>query len=72
MNSEARIALPPEEQARRREVVSSAAWAAEMEGLGKPDPAFIVLDELWISGQISREERMNRAHAMLRALAKRV
>jgi hypothetical protein len=72
MNSEARIALPPEEQARRRKVVAQARWSAKMEGLGDPLPERLVLDELWITGQISREERRARLHAMLEARDARV
>lgn len=72
MNIQAHIALPLAEQERRRKVVSSAAWGARMEGLGRSDPAFAELAELWITGQITREERMRRAHAMLQARVKRV
>lgn len=67
MNVQAHPVLPKAEQDRRRKVVSGAAWAARMEGLGKPAPEFAALDELWITGQISREERLARAHSMLKA-----
>jgi hypothetical protein len=70
MTSEARIALPSEEQARRRKLVSSADWSAQMAGLGKPSPEVVELDELWITGQISREERRARLHAMAQAMTK--
>ena len=70
MNSEVRTALPPEEQARRRKLVSSADWSAQMAGLGKPSPEVVELDELWITGQISREERSARLHAMAQAMTK--
>jgi hypothetical protein len=64
MNSEARIALPPEEQARRREVVEQADWSCQMEGLGKPLPDRIVLDELWITGRIGRKDYEDRVIAL--------
>lgn len=72
MNVQARPTLSAEEQARRRKLVDEAAWAARMEGLGMPDPAYAALDELWISGQITHEEHVKRAHAMLRARSKLV
>lgn len=67
MNIQAEIALPLAEQERRRKVVSGAAWSARMEGLGKPLPERVALDELWITGKISREERRDRIHSMMKA-----
>lgn len=49
-------ALPPEEQARRRDLVAGADWSCRMERLGKPSTERAALDESWITGQISRDE----------------
>lgn len=65
MNVQARPLLPAAEQARRRKIVASAAWSARMEGLGRPLPERVALDELWITGQISRDERREQIRAML-------
>lgn len=59
-------ALPPEEQARRRNLVASADWSCRMEGLGKPSAERVALDESWITGQISRDEYEARAFALVR------
>lgn len=59
--------ISPEEVALRRKTVSSAAWAARMEGLGRPAAEFAELDELWINGKISRDERVRRAKEMLKS-----
>lgn len=59
-------ALSAEEQNRRRKMVSSANWSARMAGLGKPDAESVMLAELWITGQISREERRIRILASIR------
>jgi len=71
MNSEGGVAVGPEEQARRRKLVSSADWSAQMAGLGKPSPEAVALDELWITGQISREERHARIVDMVKARIRR-
>lgn len=55
-----------EEQARRRKTVESARWSARMAGLGVPEPDYVALDELWITGQISKEEQRARLHEMLK------
>ena len=67
MSTPERPALSAEEQARRRKVIESAAWDARMEGLPSPLPERVVLDELWISGQITRAERRERIDTMLKA-----
>ena len=59
-------ALSAEEQNRRRKMVSSANWSARMAGLGKPDAESVMLAELWITGQISRDERRVRILASIR------
>ena len=59
-------ALSAEEQARRRKMVSSANWSARMAGLGKPDAESVMLAELWITGQISSDERRVRIVASIR------
>jgi hypothetical protein len=64
MNSEARIALPAEEQARRRKAVSAAHWSSQMEGLGKPTTDEIAINELWVAGSISSEEHTRRIHEL--------
>jgi hypothetical protein len=42
-----------------------------MAGLGKPSPEAVALDELWITGQISREERHARIVDMVKARIRR-
>lgn len=37
-----------------------------MAGLGVPEPEYVALDELWITGQITKEEQSIRLHEMLR------
>ena len=59
-------ALPPEEQARRRNLVASADWSCRMEGLGTPSAERVARDESWITGQISRDEYEARAFALVR------
>lgn len=58
--------ISEEEQTRRRKAVESARWSARMAGLGVPKPEYIALDELWITGQITKEEQHIRLHKMLR------
>ena len=58
--------MSEEEQARRRKAVERADWSARMAGLGKPTPEDVALDELWITGHISKEEQRARLHDMLR------
>jgi hypothetical protein len=67
MNIQARPTITAEEQARRRKNVDKANWSARMEGLPDPLPGRIALDELWITGQISSEEKTARVHAMMKA-----
>lgn len=67
MNIQTRPTITAEEQARRRKVVDMASWDARMEGLPGPLPERVTLDELWITGQITREERRARIEAMLTA-----
>ncbi len=54
------------EQAMRRKRVTAANWSARMEGLGKQTPDYDALSELWITGQISREELEDRRMDMLK------
>ena len=56
MNIQARATLPLAEQNRRREAVDRAFWHNRMEGLGKPGAEETALAELWITGEITREE----------------
>lgn len=58
--------ISEDEQARRRKAVESARWSARMAGLGVPEPDYVALDELWITGQITKEEQRARLHEMLR------
>ncbi len=48
------------EEARRRKVVSKANWSAAMEGVGEPTPEYTTISELWITGEITREELRER------------
>jgi len=38
-----------------------------MEGLPGPLPERVLLDELWITGRITTEEKTARVHAMMKA-----
>lgn len=71
MNIQARPKISAEEQARRRKIVESATWSARMEGFGDPLPERVVLDELYIAGEITREERRERLDKFLKEFAKR-
>ncbi len=57
--------LSDAEMARRRKLVSKANWSAEMEGLGRQSPEYNALSELWITGQISRDELERRTYQMV-------
>lgn len=57
--------IGPEEEARRRKVVSKANWSAAMEGLGEPTSEYSALSELWIAGVITREELRERRRQMV-------
>ncbi len=67
MNIQARPILSAEEEARRRKIVSRADWSCRMEGLGKPSPERVALDESWITGAISRPEYEAQALAQVKA-----
>jgi hypothetical protein len=58
--------ISEEDQARSRKAADSARWSALMAGFGVPEPDCVALDELWITGQITKEERRDRIHDMLR------
>ena len=66
MNVQALPALSAEEQARRRKLVSGADWSCRMEGLGKPPAERVALDELWITGQITKDEHSRRVAAQVK------
>lgn len=67
MNIQTRAAtISAEEEGRRRRVVASANWSAEMEGLGSQTKDYDALSELWITGKISRDELDKRRRAMLK------
>lgn len=59
------IIISEEEVARRRKVVSKANWSAEMEGLGRQTSEYNALSELWIIGEIGREELEKRRMEMV-------
>lgn len=67
MNVHAPKPLSAAEQARRRKTVEAARWDAEMEGLGKPSAERIALDDLYITGAITRDERRARIVDMVAA-----
>ena len=58
--------ISDDEKKRRRKIVSSADWSSRMEGLGKPSPERVTLDECWIAGQITREEYEREAMEIVR------
>ena len=60
------LPISAEEQARRRKQVSTARWLGRAEGLGTPGPEYGVIDELWVTGKITREERRSRIDAMMK------
>lgn len=57
--------ISDEEVVRRRKLVSKANWSAEMEGLGRQTPEYNALSELWVSGEIDREELEKRRMEMV-------
>ena len=61
------MSISTDEQTRRRKVVESARWSNRMEGHGMPFLERVALDELWITGQITREERDRRLQDFLKA-----
>lgn len=67
MSTPERPTLSADEQARRRKAVECANWSARMEGLPGPLPERVLLDELWITGRITTEEKTARVHAMMKA-----
>lgn len=49
--------LSAEEQTTRRKQVSAARQFARMTGKETPGPEYGAIDELWVTGKITREER---------------
>lgn len=66
MNVQALTILPAQEQERRRKLVARADWSCRMEGLGKPAAERVALDELWITGQITKAEHSRRIVAQVK------
>ncbi len=68
MNAPQNRLISEAEEARRRKVVSRARWHSAMEGLGDSTDDEKALDELWVTGQISREELELRSKMQINAL----